>query len=131
MYKIGVIEKIHDKGLELLDKNKKFQYEIIEDISKENLIKELPKFDGVTLRVAKLGNEILSKCNHLCVFQWIPSECHLILTQSVCKVVTIQYPYAIVDMDMAIEMDLLGHGLRWYLRFLWWKLFFVPPIVLA
>ena len=34
MYKIGVIEKIHNKGLELLDKNKKFQYEIIEDISK-------------------------------------------------------------------------------------------------
>ena len=65
MYKIGVIEKIHDKGLELLDKNKKFQYEIIEDISKENLIKELPKFDGVTLRVAKLGNEILSKCKKL------------------------------------------------------------------
>ena len=65
MYKIGVIEKIHNKGLELLDKNKKFQYEIIEDISKENLIKELPKFDGVTLRVAKLGNEILSKCKKL------------------------------------------------------------------
>ena len=65
MYKIGVIEKIHDKGLELLDKNKKFQFEIIEDISKENLIKELPKFDGVTLRVAKLGNEILSKCKKL------------------------------------------------------------------
>ena len=65
MYKIGIIEKIHDKGLELLDKNKKFQYEIIEDISKENLIKELPKFDGVTLRVAKLGNEILSKCKKL------------------------------------------------------------------
>ena len=65
MFKIGVIEKIHKKGLELLDKNKKFQYEIIEDISKENLIKELPKFDGVTLRVAKLGNEILSKCKKL------------------------------------------------------------------
>ena len=65
MYKIGVIEKIHDKGLELLYKNKKFQFEIIEDISKENLIKELPKFDGVTLRVAKLGNEILSKCKKL------------------------------------------------------------------
>ena len=65
MYKIGVIEKIHNKGLELLDKNKKFQYEIIEDISKENLIKELPKFDGVTLRVAKLGSEILSNCKKL------------------------------------------------------------------
>ena len=42
------------KGLDLLDKNKNFQYEIIEDVSKENLIKELPKFDGVTLRVASL-----------------------------------------------------------------------------
>ncbi len=65
MYKIGVIERIHEKGLELLDKNKKFQYEIIEDVSKENLIKELPKFDGVTLRVAKLGPEILSNCKKL------------------------------------------------------------------
>ena len=37
---------------------------------------------------------------------------HLILIQTVCEVVTVQYPYAIVDMDMAIEMDLLGHGLR-------------------
>ena len=37
----------------------------IEDVSKENLIKELPKFDGVTLRVAKLGPEILSNCKKL------------------------------------------------------------------
>ena len=36
MYKIGVIERIHTKGLELLDKNKKFNYEIIEDTSEEN-----------------------------------------------------------------------------------------------
>ncbi len=65
MYKIGVIERIHDKGLELLDKHKKFSYEIIEDISKENLTKELPKFDGITLRVAKLGPDILKECKNL------------------------------------------------------------------
>tara|TARA_A100001011_G_scaffold138561_1_gene146282 strand:- start:2596 stop:3555 length:960 start_codon:yes stop_codon:yes gene_type:complete len=65
MYKIGIIERIHNKGLELLDKNKKFKYEIIEDISKENLIKELPKFDGITLRVAKLGPDILKECKNL------------------------------------------------------------------
>ena len=65
MYKIGVIERIHDKGLELLENNKKFQYEIIDDISKENLIKHLPKFDGITLRVAKLGPEILERCKKL------------------------------------------------------------------
>ncbi len=65
MYKIGVIERIHNKGLELFDQNKKFQYEIIDDISKENLIKQLPKFDGLTLRVANLGPEILQKCKKL------------------------------------------------------------------
>ena len=65
MYKIGVIERIHYKGLELFDQNKKFQYEIIDDISKENLIKQLPKFDGLTLRVANLGPEILQNCKKL------------------------------------------------------------------
>ena len=65
MYKIGVIERIHDKGLELLDNNKKFQYEIIDDISKENLIKHLPKFDGITLRRGKIDSEILEKCKNL------------------------------------------------------------------
>ena len=65
MYKIGVIERIHKKGLELLDKNEKFSYEIIEDISKKNLIKVLPKFDGLTLRVAKLGPDILKECKNL------------------------------------------------------------------
>ena len=65
MYKIGVIERIHNKGLELFDQNKKFQYEIIDDISKENLIKQLPKFDGLTLRVANLGPEILQNCKKL------------------------------------------------------------------
>ena len=65
MYKIGVIERIHKKGLELLDKNEKFSYEIIEDISKKNLLKVLPKFDGLTLRVAKLGPDILKECKNL------------------------------------------------------------------
>ena len=48
-----------------MNQNKKFQYEIIDDISKENLIKQLPKFDGLTLRVANLGPEILQNCKKL------------------------------------------------------------------
>ena len=35
MYKIGIIERIHDKGIDLLKNNKNFQYEIIEDVSKK------------------------------------------------------------------------------------------------
>ena len=65
MYKIGIVEKIHEKGIDLLKNNKNFDFEIIENISENNLIKQLPKFDGITLRVAKLGSNILSHCNKL------------------------------------------------------------------
>ena len=65
MYKIGIIEKIHDKGIDLLKNKKNFDYEIIENTSKDNLIKVLPKFDGITLRVTKLDDSILSHCNKL------------------------------------------------------------------
>ena len=40
MFKIGIIQKIHDNGLELLDDNKNFEYEIIDDVSEENLLKK-------------------------------------------------------------------------------------------
>ena len=65
MFKIGIVENIHKDGLKLLEKHPNFQYEIITDVSKENLIKELPKFDGLTLRVTKLGSDILKKCKNL------------------------------------------------------------------
>ena len=65
MYKIGIIEKIHQSGIELLKNTKNFEYEIIEDVSQDNLIKVLPKFDGVTLRVAKLNSDILKNCKKL------------------------------------------------------------------
>ena len=65
MYRIGIIEKIHDKGIDLLKNNKNFEYEIIENTSKDNLIKVLPKFDGITLRVAKLDDSILVYCKKL------------------------------------------------------------------
>ncbi len=65
MLRIGIVEKIDESGLKLLDKNDNFEYEIIENISKTNLIKELPKYDALTLRVAKLDSEILSNCKKL------------------------------------------------------------------
>jgi len=65
MYKIGIIQKIHDKGLELLDANKNFEYEIIDDVSEENLLKKIHLYDGVTLRVSKLSNKLLSKASKL------------------------------------------------------------------
>ena len=65
MYKIAVIDKINIKGIELLKNNNNFEYEIITDLSKENLLSKLPNFDGVTLRRGKLDEEILRNCKKL------------------------------------------------------------------
>ena len=65
MYKIGIIQKIHDEGLKILDNNKDFEYEILDDVSEENLLKKIHLYDGVTLRVSKLSNNLLSKAPKL------------------------------------------------------------------
>lgn len=65
MPKIAIVDKIHSDGIKLLEDNTKFQYEIIEDLSKKNLISKLPNFDGITLRRGKIDSEILEKCKSL------------------------------------------------------------------
>ena len=65
MYNIGIIDKINPKGLEILDNKDNFKYEIITDLSKENLLKKLPEFDGITLRRGKIDSKILSNCKKL------------------------------------------------------------------
>ena len=65
MPKIAIVDKIHQDGVNLLKNNSKFEYEIIEDISKKNLISKLPAVDGITLRRGKIDAEILEKCKKL------------------------------------------------------------------
>ena len=65
MPKIAIVDKIHSDGIKLLEKDQKFQYEVIEDLSKKNLILKLPAFDGITLRRGKIDAEILEKCKNL------------------------------------------------------------------
>ena len=65
MFKIGVIDKINSKGLKLLKDNNNFQYEIVTDLSKENLLQKLPNYDGITLRRGKIDRELLEKCTKL------------------------------------------------------------------
>ncbi len=65
MKKIAIIEKIHNDGLELLNKSQDYEYELITDVSEDNLIKKLPEFDACTLRVSKLDESILKHCSKL------------------------------------------------------------------
>ena len=64
-YKIAVIEEIHKDGLELLENHPNFEYELITNVSEDNLIKELPDFDACTLRVSKLDEKVLKHCKKL------------------------------------------------------------------
>ena len=65
MHKIAIVDKMHEDGINLLRNNPKFECEVIEDLSKENLISKLPNFDGITLRRGKIDSEILKKCKKL------------------------------------------------------------------
>ena len=65
MLKIAIVDKMHEDGINLLKKNPKFECELIEDLSKKNLISKLPSFDGITLRRGKIDSEILEKCKKL------------------------------------------------------------------
>ena len=65
MPRIAIVDKLHLDGIKLLEKKPNFDYEIIEDLSKKNLISKLPAFDGITLRRGKIDKEILEKCKNL------------------------------------------------------------------
>ena len=65
MIKIALVDKMHEDGINLLKNNPKFECEIIEDLSKKNLMSKLPNFDGITLRRGKIDSEILEKCKKL------------------------------------------------------------------
>ena len=65
MKKIAVIENIHKDGLDIIDKDPDYEYELISDVSEENLINKLPEFDACTLRVSKLNENILKHCSKL------------------------------------------------------------------
>ena len=65
MIKIGIIEEIHQDGIDLLKNNKNFSYEVITDTSNENLKKKLPEFDAISLRVKKISNDIYALAKKL------------------------------------------------------------------
>ena len=65
MYKIGILQRIHEEGIKILDSNKNFEFEVIDDLSPSNLLDKINSFDGITLRTTKLTNDILLKASRL------------------------------------------------------------------
>ena len=65
MPKIAIVKSIHPSAIKFLKNTPNFEFEIIEDFSKENLIKKLPNFDAITIKTAKLDAEVINNCKKL------------------------------------------------------------------
>ena len=58
--KILILQKIHIDGIQLLENNPNFEYEIIEDTNVEILKSKIKDCDGLSLRTTKLPAEIMN-----------------------------------------------------------------------
>ena len=63
--KILIIQPIHKIGIQLLDNLSDYQYEIIEDVSIENLKSKIVECDALSIRTAKLPSEVIDLGNKL------------------------------------------------------------------
>ena len=63
--KILVIQKVHDKGMELIKNHPNFIVDVTDDVSEENLKKKIADCDGVSVRIAKLSGEVMNEAKNL------------------------------------------------------------------
>jgi D-3-phosphoglycerate dehydrogenase len=58
--KILVVQNIHNAGIQLLKENPNYEFEIIEDANPELIKKKITECDGLSIRTAKLPDEIIN-----------------------------------------------------------------------
>ena len=65
MKKILVVQPIHKAGIELLENNSGYEFEIINNVDNDFLKSKIKDFDGISLRTAKLSSEVIEAANKL------------------------------------------------------------------
>src|SRR6056300_615806 len=63
--KILVIQKVHDKGMELINNHPNFDVEVTDDVSIENLKTKIKDCDGASIRIAKLPGVVINEAKNL------------------------------------------------------------------
>ena len=63
--KILIIQKVHDKGMELINNHPNFDVEITDDVSIENLKSKIKDCDGASIRIANLPAEVIEEAKNL------------------------------------------------------------------
>lgn len=61
MYKILVIEPLHQEALQLIDARNDVSYQLITDVSEENILAHIEDADALTIRVSTLSKKALQK----------------------------------------------------------------------
>tara|TARA_Y100000748_G_scaffold247896_1_gene212554 strand:- start:1743 stop:2711 length:969 start_codon:yes stop_codon:yes gene_type:complete len=63
--KILIIQPIHKAGLQLLENNSNFDFEVIENIEIENLKLKIKNCDGISIRTKKIPSEVIQLAQKL------------------------------------------------------------------
>ena len=63
--KILIIQKVHEKGMELINNHPKFDVEVTDDTSVENLKSKIKDCDGASIRIAKLSGDVINEAKNL------------------------------------------------------------------
>lgn len=63
--KILIIQSIDKAGIDLLDKQSNYEYEIVEDIKPENIKQKIKDCDAISLRTSKITSDILESADKL------------------------------------------------------------------
>lgn len=65
MKKILVVQPLHRKALELLESRKDVTYELVTDLSEENLLRRVASADAIAIRDAPISKTVLARANGL------------------------------------------------------------------
>ena len=63
--KILIIQKVHEKGMELINNHPNFDVEVTDDTSVENLKSKIKDCDGASIRIAKLSGDVINEAKNL------------------------------------------------------------------
>ena len=63
--KILVIQKVHDMGMKLIINNPKFDVEVTDDVSIDNLKSKISSCDAVSIRIAELPGNVINEAKNL------------------------------------------------------------------
>ena len=63
--KILIIQKVHQKGMELIENHPNFEVDVTDDTSEESLKAKIQNCDGVSIRIANLSGDVMKEAKNL------------------------------------------------------------------